>query len=89
LARERGVAIELADCGDWGSAELVAEYDPRGPLIRLNLRALPSDPAALRAHVDRAVLHELYHHDEATGRIARLPTRRLREGAARAAADRP
>ena len=83
VARAAGVAIELADLGDWGAATLVAEYDPAGPLIRLNLRALPAGgAAALRAHVDAALAHELYHHGEATGAIARLPTPAARESAA-------
>lgn len=88
-ARALGVAIELADLGDWGDARAVAEYDPRGPLVRVNVRELPAGPPeAVRAHVDSAVAHELYHHAEATGRIGRLPTYRQREGAAGAAADR-
>lgn len=87
-ARRAGVAIELADLGDWGATTLVAEYDPAGPLVRINVRALPH-AAAIRAHVDRAIAHELYHHAEAIGAIGRLPTRHAREGAAAAAADRP
>lgn len=85
-ARTAGIAIELADLGDWGATTLVAEYDPAGPLVRVNVRALPA--SELRAHVDRAVAHELYHHAEAVGAVARLPTRRAREGAAAAMADR-
>jgi len=88
-ARALGVAIELADLGDWGAATLVAEYDPSGPLVRINARALPPGPAAtVRAHVERAVAHELYHHLEAVGAIRRRATRAAREGAARVAADR-
>ena len=86
-ARLAGLAIELADLGDWGSTTLVAEYDPAGPLVRVNVRALP-EPAAIRAHVDRAIAHELYHHAEAIGTVERRPARREREGAAAAAADR-
>ena len=40
-ARAYGVAIELADLGDWGDAALVSEYDPDGPVIRINTRAIP------------------------------------------------
>lgn len=87
-ARRAGLAIELGDLGDWGTTTLVAEYDPAGPLVRINVRALP-DAAQIRAHVDRAVAHELYHHAEATGAVARLGTRPAREGAAAVAADRP
>jgi hypothetical protein len=87
-ARAAGVAIELADLGDWGGAQLHAEYDPAGPLVRVNVRALPAGPAAaIGAAVDRAVMHELYHHDEACGLMPRLATRAEREGAADAAAD--
>lgn len=75
--------------GDWGSATLFAEYDPAGPLVRVNARALPAGPpAAVRAMVDRAVAHELYHHREARGEVPRRATRAAREGAANAAADR-
>ncbi len=82
-ARAHGVAIELADLGSWDTAVLVAEYDPDGPLIRINTRAIPAGSAgAVRAHIDRAVAHELYHHREAIGAIVRLPGRRARERAA-------
>jgi hypothetical protein len=89
LALAAGVAIELADLGDWGTATLVAEYDPAGPVIRINSRAVPTGSScAVREHIDRAILHELYHHAEALGIVERLPSRPLREGAARAAAER-
>jgi len=82
-ARAYGVAIELADLGVWGDATLVSEYDPRGPLIRINRRALPTGSAqAVREHVDRAVEHELYHHREALGEIPRIADRKARERAA-------
>jgi len=82
-ARAHGVAIELADLGSWDAAVLVAEYDPDGPLIRINTRALPRGPASeVCRHIDRAVAHELYHHREAIGAIVRLPGRRARERAA-------
>ncbi len=42
LAAAYGVRVELADLGDWGPVELVAEYDPDGPTIRVNERALRS-----------------------------------------------
>lgn len=82
-ARDFGIAIELADLGDWGSATLVSEYDPAGPIIRINSRALPTGSScAVREHIDAAVAHELYHHREALGEIARLPSREARERAA-------
>lgn len=82
-ARAYGIAIELADLGSWGAATLVSEYDPAGPVIRINVQALPAGSAcAVREHVDRAVAHELYHHREARGEIARLPDREARERAA-------
>jgi hypothetical protein len=82
-ARENGIAIELADLGSWGDATLVSEYDPDGPVIRINTRALPTGSSCeVREHIDRAVAHELYHHGEAQGTIARLPSRKARERAA-------
>lgn len=83
VAREHGIAIELADLGGWGDAVLVAEYDPDGPVIRINTRAIPAGSSCeVREHIDRAVLHELYHHAEARGAIARLPGHAARERAA-------
>ncbi len=68
--RERGIAIELADLGSWGDATLVSEYDPAGPVIRINTRAIPPGSSCdVREHIDRAVAHELYHHAEATGEV--------------------
>jgi len=83
IAREHGIAIELADLGSWGDATLVSEYDPDGPVIRINTQAIPHGSSCdVREHIDRAVAHELYHHREATGEIARLPDREAREHAA-------
>lgn len=77
------MAIELADLGTWGGATLVSEYDPGGPLIRVNVRALPAGrPREVREHVERAVAHELYHHREAIGDVPRLRSRKARERAA-------
>jgi len=70
------VRVEVADLGDWGSARLVAEYDPDGPLIRVNLRELP------QVALEHAIAHELYHHREAIGEVPRLPSRAERESAA-------
>jgi hypothetical protein len=82
-ARAYGVAIELADLGAWGDAVLVSEYDPDGPVIRINSRAVPGGSScAVCEHIDRAVAHELYHHREAIGEIARLADREARERAA-------
>jgi hypothetical protein len=82
-ARCAGVAVELADLGDWGDATLVSEYDPDGPIIRINTRALPAGSScAVREHIDAAVAHELYHHKEAIGAIARERSAAARERAA-------
>jgi len=82
-ARDCGIAIELADLGSWGEAALVSEYDPDGPVIRINTRAIPPGSSCdVREHIDRAVAHELYHHAEALGTIPRLPSRKARERAA-------
>ena len=73
LAAAYGVRVECVDLGDWGSVNLIAEYDPDGPTIRVNPRA---------PHVDLAIAHELYHHREAIGEIPRLRERAERERAA-------
>jgi hypothetical protein len=80
-AESAGVAVELADLGDWGRARLIAEYDPAGPVIRIDARerAAAADPLA---HEELAIAHELYHHLERTGVIPRLRSRRAREAAA-------
>lgn len=70
--------IERADLGDWGSVTLRAEYDPDGPVIRLNVRCVTPAGEA------EAVAHELYHHREAIGEIPRLASRAAREAAAEA-----
>jgi hypothetical protein len=83
VARERGIAIELADLGSWGDATLVSEYDPAGPVIRINTRAIPPGSSCdVREHIDRAVTHELYHHAEATGEIPPIANHKARERAA-------
>jgi hypothetical protein len=75
LCAQYGVRICFAELGDWGKAELRAEYDPGGPEIRVSQR-LP------RESVPFAIGHELYHHREAIGEIATLPNREAREAAA-------
>jgi hypothetical protein len=83
VARERGIAIELADLGSWGDATLVSEYDPAGPVIRINTRAIPPGSSCdVREHIDRAVTHELYHHAEAAGEIPPSVSHKARERAA-------
>lgn len=82
LAAAYGVRVELADLGDWAAVTLVAEYDPDGPVIRVNERALPPD-----AMIDHAIAHELYHHREAIGEVVRIADRTARERAADAFAD--
>jgi hypothetical protein len=81
LCAQYGVRVCFADLGDWGKAELRAEYDPEVPEIRIN-RNLLGDL------VEFAILHELYHHREAIGQIAVLPSRSARESAADAYAAR-
>jgi hypothetical protein len=77
LAAAYGVRVELVSLGDWGTVRVIAEYDPRGPAIRVNAAVQPDADA-----VERAVAHELYHHREAIGEIARLGDRPSREAAA-------
>jgi len=82
-----GIRVTIDDLGDWGATTLVAEYDPHGPRIRVNVRALERmcgvDERARRALVEEAIGHELYHHREAIGEIARQRSRRAREHGAR------
>ena len=80
LAREYGVPVEFADLGEWGGgAELRSEYDPAGPVIRINTRAVAAHGNAI---VALAIGHELYHHREHLGEIPKLPSRAMREAAA-------
>lgn len=84
-AHAYGVAIRFADLGDWGRGELLAEYDPRAPEIRLNIRIAATLPAdRLGEFVALAVGHELYHHRERIGEVAVLRDRDAREAAAHA-----
>ncbi len=83
IAAVYGVRVELADLGDWAPAKLVAEYDPDGPVIRINERALPRGSSCdVRDAIDHAIAHELYHHREAIGEVARIADRTARECAA-------
>ena len=75
--------IEFADLGDWGDAELRSEYDPRGPVIRINSRIADKLPPEERAEfVKRAIAHEMYHHMEHCGDIPVIADRAAREAAA-------
>jgi hypothetical protein len=97
VAAAYGVRVELADLGDWSPATLVAEYDPDGPVIRVNTRTpwrilQPAQPQLTARQVDddavdHAIAHELYHHREAIGEIDRIADRTARERAADAFAD--
>lgn len=89
MVRAAGVRVEIADLGDWGESALLAEYDPRGPSIRLNRRVVRRIAGhRRRAFIIRAVAHELYHHLERTGGIARVRTPAARERAADTFASR-
>jgi len=46
LAKRYGVEIEYADLGDWGVDELRSEYDPEGPVIRVNKRVIENLPVS-------------------------------------------
>jgi len=83
VAAAYDVGIEVVDLGDWGRATLVAEYDPHGPTIRVNARAVTRGCADERRRaIDLAIAHELYHHREALGEVERLREPRARERAA-------
>jgi hypothetical protein len=98
LAAAYGVRVQVADLGDWGTTTLVAEYDPDGPTIRVDERALTAvlrqaQDDKRKTAIDRAtaielaIAHELYHHREAIGEIPRIKNRRTREAAADAFAE--
>lgn len=83
LAKRYGIDIEYADLGDWGVDELRSEYDPEGPVIRINKRIIENLPIAeIGDFIAFAVAHELYHHREHLGEVARLLDRASRETAA-------
>ena len=75
--------IEFADLGDWGDAQLFSEYDPQGPVIRINSRIADAlSPSERADFVKRAIAHELYHHAEHMGEIPVIADRAQRERAA-------
>jgi len=77
--------IEFADLGDWGDAELRSEYDPQGPVIRINSRIADKlAPEERAAFVKRALAHEMYHHLEHLGEIPVIADPAAREAAASA-----
>ncbi|MEO9170707.1 MAG: hypothetical protein ABI282_03485 [Candidatus Baltobacteraceae bacterium] len=83
LARKYGVAVSLADLGDWGIDDLRSEYDPNGPEIRVNSRVAEQlDSSELGEFLTLAVGHELYHHREHIEEIPRVRERKERETAA-------
>jgi hypothetical protein len=83
LLRTYGLGLRFADLGEWGEQQLRSEYDPAIPEIRLNARyAQGLSPDQLGEFVTLAAGHELYHHREAIGEIARLSDRASRESAA-------
>jgi hypothetical protein len=83
MAQGYGVRIEYADLGDWGRAELRSEYDPDGPVIRINARVIASIEAGTRDEfIAHCIFHELYHHREAIGEVRLQRSRRAREDAA-------
>ena len=83
LARRYRLRVRFADLGSWGSGELRSEYDARRCEIRLNRRvAVRLRGNELRAFVELAVAHELYHYRESLGEVQPLKTQSEREAAA-------
>lgn len=83
LAKRYGVEIEYADLGEWGVDELRSEYDPAGPVIRVNKRVIENlSVAEIGGFIAFSVAHELYHHREHRGEVPQLATRAARETAA-------
>ena len=82
-ARSYGVEIRFADLGGWGVDELRSEYDPVGPIIRINSRVAEQlTPTELGEFLALTIGHELYHHREHIGEISKLADRKSREVAA-------
>jgi hypothetical protein len=83
LAKRYGIDVEYADLGEWGVDELRSEYDPEGPVIRVNKRVIENLPVAeIGDFIAFSIAHEIYHHREHRGDVARLPSRAARETAA-------
>lgn len=83
LAQKYGVEIEYVDLGAWGVDELRSEYDPEGPVIRVNKRVIENlPPEEIGDFIAFSIAHELYHHREHKGEIPRLLDRGARETAA-------
>lgn len=83
LAKRYNVEIAFADLGEWGVDELRSEYDPEGPVIRVNKRVIENLPVAeIGDFIVFSIAHELYHHREHRGEVSRLPDRAARETAA-------
>ena len=82
-AHAYGIRVAIEDLGDWGKAELRAEYDPSEPVIRVNARIADTLGAIARERfIAQAIGHELYHHREALGELPRLRDACAREAAA-------
>lgn len=83
LLARRGLKLEFADLGDWGTCELRSEYDPNDGAIRVNARFFKTLRATERTRFAAlAIGHELYHHYEHCGWIGVLRNRSERERAA-------
>ncbi len=84
IARRKGIRIEFDDLGTWGSrAELRSEYDPNGPTIRINTRAiLKRRGHDIAAFINFAVAHEIYHHQEHGRKVRKIADHTQRERAA-------
>jgi hypothetical protein len=83
VANHYGVRVEIADLGDWGSAQLRSEYDPNGFVIRINRRVIAGlNEQDVDRFITDALAHELYHHREYIGEVALLRDARARERAA-------
>jgi hypothetical protein len=82
-AAQYGIDVEYSDLGDWGVDELRSEYDPGGPVIRVNKRVIEHLPIEeIGDFIAFSVGHELYHHREHCGDVEKLASRAARESAA-------
>lgn len=83
LAKRYGVEVRYEDLGDWGMDELRSEYDPQGPVIRVNKRVIENLPLVeIGDFIAFSIAHELYHHREHRDEVPRLADRAARETAA-------
>ncbi|MBV9277152.1 MAG: hypothetical protein JOZ97_02850 [Candidatus Eremiobacteraeota bacterium] len=80
LLRAQGIVLEFADLGVYAECELRSEFDPAGPIIRINMRLIDTmSPERRDPFVTHAIAHELFHYFEDRGDVQRVRDRKVRE----------